>query len=466
MPLNKHKPNIVFVFGDQHRAQATGYSGNDIIKTPVLDSLKKESVSFSNAVSGNPVCSPYRASLLTGQYPLTHGVFVNDVCLNPEAVSIAKVLKKEGYQTAYIGKWHLDGHGRKNFIPRERRQGFDYWKVLECTHDYNNSLYYGDTPEQKIWEGYDAEAQTRCAQEYICNRDPAQPFVLFLSWGPPHAPYRTAPEEFQEMYDPSQIKLRPNVPEEDITRHPFAAPVDRDYLRKDIAGYYAHATALDSYLGELLSTLEEENLSENTIFVYTSDHGDMLGSHGRYSKQMPYDESIRVPFLLRYPKLLGTEAKEVDIPINAPDIMPTLLDLCDIPIPESVEGISFAPFLKGEEELEREGVLIECIHPFGQWPRTKEGREYRGIRTKRYTYVRTMEGPWLLFDNEKDPYQLENLCNNKYYQELQKRLDQLLNKRLNKRNDQFLAGERYIEKWGYPVDENGTVPNENTYQDE
>ncbi len=111
------KPNIVFVFSDQHRAQATGYNGNEQVITPNIDSLKEESVSFSNAISGSPVCSPYRASLLTGQYPLTHGVFVNDVCLNPNVISVAKVLKKEGYQTAYIGKWHLDGHGRKSFIP-------------------------------------------------------------------------------------------------------------------------------------------------------------------------------------------------------------------------------------------------------------------------------------------------------------------------------------------------------------
>ncbi len=331
--------------------------------------------------------------------------------------------------------------------------------MLECTHDYNNSIYYEDTLDKKQWDSYDAEAQTRSAQKYICNRKQDQPFVLFLSWGPPHAPYRTAPEEFQEMYDSFQIKLRPNVPEDkDIIVNPFENTVDIGQVKNDIAGYYAHISALDSYIGDLLSTLKEENISENTIFIYTSDHGDMLGSHGRYKKQVPWDESIKVPFLLRYPQVLGREAKEIEVPINAPDIMPTLLGLCDISIPETVEGISFAPFLRGEESIEREATLIECIHPFGQWPKTKEGKEYRGVRTKRYTYARTLEGPWILYDNQKDPYQLENLCNDKDYRELQNKLDRVLTDMLNDRNDQFLSGENYIEKWGYPIDETGTVP--------
>ena len=189
-------PNIVFVFGDQWRAQATGYAGNPIVQTPNLDRLAQESINFYQAVSGCPVCSPYRASLLTGQVPLTHGVFVNDVYLGPNAPSIAQTFADNGYDTAYIGKWHVDGHGRSNPIPPERRQGFDYWQVLECTHNYNQSAYYaGDSDEKRTWEGYDAIAQTRDAQRYIREHDRDRPFLLMLSWGPPHAPYGTAPEE-------------------------------------------------------------------------------------------------------------------------------------------------------------------------------------------------------------------------------------------------------------------------------
>ena len=182
-----------------------------------------------------------RASFLTGQRPLTHGVFLNDVPLNPEAVTIAKVLRTAGYDTACIGKWHVNGDGRPNFIRPERRQGFDYWKVLECTHDYNHSAYYADGPEKFYWEGYDAIAQTRDAQQYLCDHALAQkPFFLFLAWGPPHDPYLTAPEKYRTLYDPDELTLRPNVPE-----------AERSKARKSLAGYYAHCTALDECIGEL-----------------------------------------------------------------------------------------------------------------------------------------------------------------------------------------------------------------------
>lgn len=441
------KPNVVFVFSDQHRAEATGYNGNKDVKTPNLDRLASESISFSTAVSGNPVCSPYRASLMTGQYSLTHGVFVNDVCLSNNAVSIAQAFSQAGYRTAYIGKWHLDGHGRSSFIPKERRQGWEFWRVLECTHDYNNSYYYGDEPVKLKWDGYDAEAQTRCAQEYIRNRDVDRPFVLFLSWGPPHNPYGTAPRRFKEMYNPETIALRPNVPEEVAKK-----------ARRDLAGYYAHVSALDELVGDLLKTLDDEGIADNTIFIYTSDHGDMLGSQGQFRKQRPWDESILVPFLLRFPKALGRTAREVRMPIDAPDIMPTLLGLCGIPIPETVEGKNYAPFLRGEEDLHVEAALIQCVQPFGEWIKMKGGKEYRGIRTQRYTYVRDLNGPWLLYDNYEDPYQLNNLCNNRQYEDVQKRLDDILMNMLKERKDEFLPGEEYIRMWNYVTDETGTVP--------
>lgn len=133
-------PNVIYVFSDQHRAQAAGYAGDPNVKTPVMDRLAKESLNFTTSVSCAPVCSPYRSSLLTGQYPLTHGVFVNDVNLAHKATSLADAYHQAGYDTAYIGKWHVDGHGRSRFIPPERHLGFTTWQALECTHDYNHSL--------------------------------------------------------------------------------------------------------------------------------------------------------------------------------------------------------------------------------------------------------------------------------------------------------------------------------------
>jgi len=443
---SRKKSNLVFVFADQWRAEAAGYAGNKDVRTPNLDRLARDSINLVNAVSCCPVCCPYRASLLTGQYPLTHGVFLNDVLLRGDAVSIVQAYGRAGYKTGYIGKWHLDGNQRSAFIPRERRQGFEFWKALGCTHAYNNSFYYGDEDVKLKWDGYDAIAQTREAQRYIRERAGGPPFVLFLSWGPPHSPYETAPEKYQQLFKPEAIALRPNVPE-----------ADRDKARQALAGYYAHIAALDDCIGDLLQTLHDTGIERNTIFVFTSDHGDMLYSHGGQNKQQPWDESIRVPFLLRYPALPDGRGKTVRMPINTPDIMPTLLGLSGIAIPGTVQGSDFSAVLAGKLPEPDNAALICCPAPFGQWTRAKGGREYRGVRTRRYTYVRDLKGPWLLYDNEQDPHQLNNLCNKPEHTALQASLETLLAGRLKETNDTFLSGWDYIRKWGYEVDDSGTV---------
>ncbi len=440
-------PNVVYVLADQWRGQATGYAGDPNAVTPALDRLAAQSVDFVNAVSGCPVCSPYRASLLTGRYPLTHGVFLNDLCLSRDAVSLAGAYKQAGYDTAFIGKWHLDGHGRSTYIPRERRQGFDTFEALECTHDYNESAYYaGDDQQKRLWPGYDAAAQTDEAVRYIGEHARGgRPFFLVLSWGPPHAPYETAPPEFRKMFRPESIVLRPNV-----------TPEEEGKARETLAGYYAHIAALDHCLARLLLALGEAGLEEDTVFVFTSDHGDMHGSQGQRKKQRPWDESVRVPLLIRYPRLLGREGRILDAMISTPDIMPTLLGLSGIAVPATVEGSDLSPVVRGGGGSGPEAALLSCVSPFGQWARG-QGREFRGIRTRRYTYVRDLDGPWLLYDNLADPYQMNNLVDRKDRAELQGRLEAMLAAMLEERGDAFLPGESYIEKWGYRVDETGTV---------
>ena len=443
MLKSEKQPNVIFVFADQWRQQATGYAGDPNVKTPNLDTLAKESINMTHAVSGCPVCTPYRASMLTGQRPLTHGQFINDVPLQLHGTSIAQAFAGAGYDTAYIGKWHVDGHGRDAYIPPERRLGFDYWKVLECTHKYNQSAYYGGNSEEKQeWQGYDAIAQAKDAEAYIRNHGREKPFFMVLAWGPPHTPYGTAPAEFRDLYNPDTLKLRPNVP------GTFA-----EQARKLLAGYYGHCSALDSCMGRLLATLKESGMAENTIVVFTSDHGDMLGSQGQKNKQSPWDESIRVPFLLRYPGLKGWNPRKVEALIDAPDIMPTLLGLCDIPIPSSVEGLDFSEYLAGGADPSDGTALITCPSPFGQWPASRGGREYRGLRTARYNYVRDLQGPWLLYDNEKDPYQIRNLVNESETQSLREDLDRRLQAKLASNRDQFLPGEEYLKQWGYPAEE-------------
>ncbi len=179
---------------------------------------------------------------------------------------------------------------------------------------------------------------------------------------------------------------------------------------------------------------------------------------GLTKKQRPWDESILVPFLIRYPELLGKKGEVIDKPINAPDIMPTLLSLCGVSIPESAEGEDYSDLICDGKEPDVPGALLECIHPFGQWHRGCGGREYRGLRTERYTYVRDRNGPWLLYDNEKDPYQIDNLCGKEEYRKTQDELESYLNRMLEQRGDEFLPGEAYIDMWGYETDETGTVP--------
>ena len=247
------------------------------------------------------------------------------------------------------------------------------------------------------------------------------------------------------MYADKEIILRQNVPAN-----------KREQFIKDLRGYYAQITALDDCIGMLQKAIKDMGIEENTIFVFTSDHGDMLGSQGMRWKQRPYDESIRVPFLIKYPALLADKNRETDMIINTPDILPTLLGLSDIEIPESIEGDDLSDIITGEKEDYTDAALIECITPFADF-RKGIGREYRGLRTKRYTYVRDLNGPWLMFDNLKDPYQQKNIIDSPEYASIRKELEDKLMKKLKALGDEFRPGMEYINKWGYEVDKNGTV---------
>ena len=389
------KPNIVFVLTDQWRAAAFGFAGDPNVKTPQLDKLAAQSVRFANAVSVCPVCTPYRAALLTGRYPTSTGMFLNDLYLPDHELCMAEILKAAGYDTAYIGKWHLDGHGRCTYIPPERRQGFDCWKSAECDHDYNHSHYYaGTSPVKQFWPGYDAFAQTADAQQYLRGRAKSdKPFLLFVAYGTPHFPHTSAPPELQALYPPEKLTLAPNVP---ATRAAAA--------RKELVGYYAHCSALDRCVGDLLATLRETGLAENTLVVFTSDHGEMMGAHdiSPSMKQWPYDEAVHVPFLLLDPRV---PAHVVTTPLTTPDILPTLLGLAGVAVPKSIEGDDLSVLVKGSGPGPERTALMMCVSPF-----IPGLVEYRAIRTSRHSYVRKLGGPWLLFDNQSDPWQMHNLA--------------------------------------------------------
>lgn len=246
----------MYVFADQWRATSVGYNDNKTIKTPNIDQLAEKGMNFTNCVSVQPVCTPYRASLMTGRYPTNTGMFLNDLYLPAEELCIAEIYKEAGYNTGYIGKWHLDGHGRKAFIPRERRQGWDYWKGAECDHNNHHSHYYtGDSDEKKFWDKYDVFAQTEDARNYIKDHaNDENPFILMLSYGPPHPASPKALEEYRAMYPKEDIVVPGNVPED-----------KRDKAKEELKNYYALGTIIDENIGDLLQTLDESGIADNTI---------------------------------------------------------------------------------------------------------------------------------------------------------------------------------------------------------
>jgi arylsulfatase A-like enzyme len=292
-------------------------------------------------------------------------------------------------------------------VPCDRRHGFAYWKAGQ-THHYKNSIYFGGGCdggglERLTWDGYDAIAQTRDAQRFLETRAHAdRPFLLWLSWGPPHPPYAKVPDRYRKLYNASQVRVRGNVPAASDAK-----------ARGDLANYYAHCTALDACVGDMLSTLDRLDVANNTIVVFTSDHGDMLYSHGLQRKQLPYEEATRIPLLLRVP---GLTARRLDGTINVEDLMPTLLGLCGLPTPASVEGLDFSRYMRGAAPDPSGGVaLLQVMVPRGQFSDALAGgKPYRGLRTARFTYVRDANGPWLLYDNEHDPLQMSNLVNRSF----------------------------------------------------
>lgn len=445
------QPNIVFVFADQLRSHELGCYGGQNIETPNMDKLAEQGVRLTNAISTYPICTPYRGMLMTGLYPMHSGVTNNDHPLRADLPSIAQACSDAGYQTAYVGKWHLDGRGRSTYIPQERRMGFQHWQALECTHNYFKSKYYDNNNEDiQQWPGYDAEAQTHAAIDYIRGRDKDKPFFMMLSWGPPHGPY-IAPEEFMGRVHPDSLVLRPNVTSSEVADALVASPrfnipeiyspahkqrildgmKTEEGTRQSTAGYLAATLAIDEYLGTLMTALKAEGLDENTIVVFTSDHGDQLSSHQFYDKNVPFEESISIPFLVRYPQKVKPQTTS-DVLLEPVDVMPTVLSLAGVECPK-IDGRDKSPIVLGQAPDDSEAVLLMGMTHFNNTSLINGLDNWRGLRTKRYTYARYEDQtPWLLYDNVNDPYQMNNLVGEASMQslisEMNTTLDQLLTK--------------------------------------
>jgi arylsulfatase A-like enzyme len=408
------RPNILLIYPDQMRADAMGCAGNGCISTPNIDTLADGGVRFENAFTSFPLCSPFRASLMTGKYAHSAGMCANHYPIPLDQDFLAAILRDNGYRTGYFGKWHLNGGWKHSLVPKTERLGFETFVGFSRGHEYFDSIFYrNDDPTPRTSRRYEADYQTDHLIEFMkaCSSDPAgRPFFGMVSYGIPHPPL-VAPEKYLTMYLPGGMPLSPNTPDGEFSVE----------ARKFLAEYYGLVTCVDDNVGRLMSFLDETGLAGNTLVLLVSDHGELAGEHGRYSKKIYYRNSMQVPMIVRYPKRFSSDTVVSHLVDPSVDTMPTLLELCGLPVPEAVQGTSYLPLLEGSPTPTRDAIHYKiCME--------KEGPENfpvpeRGIRTHDWVYVRTEDGPKALFDLNADPLEMNNLVESVEHQETMASLD-------------------------------------------
>ncbi|MGI6543618.1 MAG: sulfatase [Limnochordia bacterium] len=416
--MGQSLPNVIIIYPDQMRADAMSCAGNKRIKTPNIDRLACEGIRFTHAYTTFPLCCPFRASVMTGKYAHAHGMLANHYPIPLGQEFIAEIMRNAGYQTGYVGKWHLNG-GKKNDLvpPGPERLGFEYFVGFSRGHNYMRSIYYRNTDQPYTSQRYEPDYQTDHLIEFMeqCRQDPAgRPFFGMICYGPPHVPM-IAPPNWLNLYSPDEVPIRDNTPQ-DVEAQAKA--------RRFLAKYYGLVANVDHNIGRILDWLDYRKLADNTIVILVSDHGDMAGEHGRYGKKTYYEAAMHVPFLVRYPRRFSGGRSISALVDPAVDIMPGILELCDIPIPTAVQGVSFVPLLSGDVAATRSEI-------FYQIPMEKEGPERfpipeRGIRTHEWLYVRTPDAAVALFDLVNDPLEMHNLVNEPAQATKQQELDDRL----------------------------------------
>lgn len=438
---SQRPPSLLIVLADQMRWRDVGCADGRA-KTPTLDALGDQGVVLTNCYANTPVCTPSRACFLTGSHAMSHRAVANDLPLDEGRMTFGEVAEGAGYQTAYVGKWHLDGVPRSKFTPPgPRRHGFQYWAVHNCTHQYFRPRYYRDDPTMIEADGYEPTVQTDLMLSFLRGLGTDQPFLGVLSWGPPHDPYDQVPERYRKLYGPDDVKPLPNVDLERLARNPQLGNRELTAMTRD---YYAAYSALDAEVGRLLEELDDLGRADDTIVCFSSDHGDMLGAHGLLNKQTPYEESIHVPLIMRWPQGLPAGVRDDQL-ISMVDLGPTLLGLLGTGSPPEMEGEDRSRSL-GRGLPGATSVLLANLTCFDQ--AVPQGiPEWRGVRTARYTYVeRVGREPWLLFDNERDLWQLENLVTAESRRETRAELAMLLGRWLEQTADPFESTEKMIDR--------------------
>lgn len=464
--MTHSKPNLIIILADQLRYKSCGFAGDPIAKTPNIDNFSTQGVNFANMVANSPVCTPFRASLLTGKYATSTGMVINEVRINPNQKCLGHIVSDAGYQTCYIGKWHLYANKLGDHMnpansyvpPGPDRLGFDgYWAAFNFHHD-NYGMYYHENSPEKIFYGenvYEPDAQTDMMIHWIQNQDKSKPFTAVLSYGTPHDPWTddNAPKEMEGVFQESDFSDPPNVR---MANDPFSDLWARtgETFWKNLntykKNYYAMTTNLDHNFGRLLIALRESGLEDNTIVVFSSDHGEMFGAQGRRAKNIYYEEAARVPLLIRWPKSIQPKNTS-NACISTVDIMPTLLGLMDLPVPDDVEGMDCSDIAKTGVGTGPDFAFLQGAGATANW---STGHEWRAVRNSKYTYAvhrendkKGLERTEKLFDNQDDPYQLKNLAGEKEHKRVLKKLRKKMNKKMKSLNDKFPESTWYRDNW-------------------
>lgn len=466
-------PNVLFILADQWRGSAMGFVGKEPVLTPHLDSFARQSLVLTHCVSSYPVCSPYRGMLMTGQFPHRNRVLGN--CntdgatwgyeLSATARCWSDVLKDKGYSLGYIGKWHLDSPHQpyvdtsnneptfawNEWTPPDRRHGFDFWYAYGTYDEHLHPQYWTTdaTREQRTKvDQWGPEHEADLAIQYLRNegtvfRSGQKPFALVVSMNPPHTPYDQVPQKYIDRYAGKTDADLLSAANMDQT---YGA-AGRKVALKQIRNYFACITGVDEQVGRVLDALKDSGLEQNTLVIFTSDHGNCLGAHDVPTKDVHWDESLLVPFIARWPGHIqpGPGAgppprpRGDDVLLTPVDIYPTMLDLMGFKadIPESVDGTSYASIFRDGSGPRPTSAWYMYV-PYG---RPELGR--RGVRTQSHTLVYLRDGKSAdrceLYDNIADPYQAKNIA------EAQQALVQQLTENellpwLRKMNDPWLSG--------------------------
>lgn len=428
---------------DDHASHALSCYGSRINQTPNLDRIANKGMRFNNCFCTNSICAPSRASILTGTYNHINGVTTLDTNLDGRQFTFPRLLKQSGYQTAIIGKWHL-GHGGIH-----DPTGFDYWNILP-----GQGLYYNpqmiEMGKKKIIEGYVTNIITDLSLKWLRKRDKKRPFCLLYHHKAPHRPWEPD-DAHSQMYKDFDIP-EPETFNDNYSNRASAAKeaemrVDRDLSIKDlklklpigltpqeekkwkyqryIKDYLRCVASIDDNVGRLLNFLDKEGLTENTIVIYTSDQGFFLGDHGWYDKRFMYEESLRMPFIIRYPEDIKPGSINNKMILNV-DFSPTLLDYAGIKIPKEIQGVSIRPLLRGQSPNNWRTSMY-----YRYWMHLSQHNVYAhyGVRTLQhkliYYYADGLHQPgaiedsrkpeWELFDLDKDPYELNNVYHDLEY---------------------------------------------------